>query len=109
MGARTSAEMREAQRHLWLGASGYQAAKLAGVRESSISRSGLCREIIATVSLAKAMIKNSPESSDAQLLEYFTNELGIPEVHARHHVERREEIRKAPPARGRKRIAREIP
>ena len=104
MVARTSGEMREAQRHLWLGASGYKAAKLAGIRESTISRNGLCRQIIAAVAQAKDMIKTNPGASDQQLLERFMGELCIPEDHARYHIERRTQISKERRRPGRQRI-----
>lgn len=104
MAGRTSGEMREAQRHLWLGASGYKASKLTGIRESSISRSGLCQQIIATVSKAKDLIRTKPAATDAELLDQFMHELCIPEDHARHHIARRAEICNERRPRGRKRI-----
>lgn len=86
---RVSQEMKNAQALLWTGVTAYRAAKDSGISEGSISKSAVCREIIRAVRKAVEICETDTESSDADLVDLFTNELCMPDHHAQLHIGRR--------------------
>lgn len=90
MGARVSEEMKKARVLLWAGKTGYAAAKETGISEGAISKCKVCQTIMRSVANAKMALSNDEAATDAELLEYFKGELGMPENHARAWLKQRE-------------------
>jgi hypothetical protein len=99
MGAKTSEEMRNAQLLLWSGIKPAEASRQTGISPSAISHSDICQEIIRVVGLARERLRSEIESSDTDLMQYFTGPLSIPEHHARALLAGRQRQQRQQPGR----------